>query len=147
MCRVAAFERRTGLGRTMAASGKGSDRAGRRGGLATLALLAVGGAPMLAGCDETPAPAPAPVVAAAPAPASGIVLHPQPAGPGGPFGNDPSAPAGTPLCGMAARENDAIAQSLLSRQYAEAGICSSYACYDAATATYIGADGYRHVCR
>jgi hypothetical protein len=63
------------------------------------------------------------------------------------LGNDPSAPADTPLCGIAGRERAAFSQSLLPRQVAESGQCSSYACYDAATATYIGADGYRHVCR
>lgn len=61
--------------------------------------------------------------------------------------NDPSAPSNTPLCGFAAQENNALSRQLMARQYAEAGQCSAYACYDAATATYIGADGYRHVCR
>ncbi|WP_419730409.1 hypothetical protein [Lichenicola sp.] len=102
----------------------------------------------------TPAPAagPAPVAAAAPQ-TGGIVLHPQtgeavdnPAGAVA-LTNDPSAPADTPLCGVAARETNAIGQAVLSRQYASAGICSSFACYDPATATYIGSDGYRHVCR
>lgn len=113
----------------------------------TLATMLAG---MLAACDETPAPAPAPVAAAAVAAApahTGIVLSPQPGGNGAVMTNDPSAPADTPLCGMAARERSDIGKALLGRQYADAGICSSFACYDAATATYIGADGYRHVCR
>ena len=112
---------------------------------------------VLAGCED--APAPAPVVAAAPAsaPASaapgGILLSPQPDGgaasqPAGMvLANDPSAPVDTPLCGAAARETDALGQALLPRQYAAAGVCQSFACYDPATATYIGLDGYRHVCR
>ncbi len=111
----------------------------------------------LAGCEDAPAPAPAPSVAAAPAlaPAAsgGIVLSPQPdSGAASPpaepvLANDPSAPTNTPLCGAAVRETDAIGQALLPRQYAAAGICQSFACYDPATATYIGRDGYRHVCR
>ena len=110
----------------------------------------------LAGCDDT-TPPPAAVTsapaAAAPAQAQaqvtgGIVLNPQEGAGGGlQLANDPSAPMNTPLCGTAAREADAIGQSLLSRQYATAGACSSFACYDPATATYLGADGYRHVCR
>ncbi len=111
----------------------------------------------LAGCEDTTATAPAPSVAAAPTPApaasGGIVLSPQPDGeaasqPAGVvLANDPSAPTDTPLCGTAARETNAIGQALLPRQYAAAGICQSFACYDPATATYIGLDGYRHVCR
>ncbi|MCQ8276850.1 hypothetical protein NFI95_00095 [Acetobacteraceae bacterium KSS8] len=61
--------------------------------------------------------------------------------------NDPSAPTNTPLCGIAAQENNAMTRQLMPRQYAEAGQCTAYACYDVATATYIGADGFRHVCR
>ncbi len=101
----------------------------------------------LAGCADTPPPeaAPTAVVAAPPPRAEGIVLSPQPQGVV--LANDPSAPADTPLCGAQAREANAVDQSLLPQQYAQAGICSSFACYDPATATYIGADGYRHVCR
>ncbi len=115
----------------------------RIGGAASLAAALA-----LAGCADTPPPpaaAPVAAAAAAPAPTGGIVRSPQPQGPV--LANDPSAPADTPLCGVQAREADAIGQSLLPQQYAEAGICSSFACYDPATATYIGADGYRHVCR
>lgn len=114
------------------------------------AAVLFGVAMALAGCDETPPPAPTPVAAApaAPAPAhAGIVLSPQPGATGTTLANDPSAPADTPLCGAAARERVAIGQTLLSHQYADAGICSSFACYDPSTATYIGADGYHHVCR
>ncbi|MCQ8241489.1 hypothetical protein [Rhizosaccharibacter radicis] len=103
---------------------------------------------LLSGCEDTPATSPAPAataVAAAPRPAataagvaaSGTV----------PLANDPSAPADTPLCGTAAREANDMGRNILASQYAQAGICSSFACYDPATATYIGADGYRHVCR
>ncbi len=116
----------------------------RIGGLAWLgATLA------LTGCADTPPlpPPAAPVaVPAAPPRPGGIVLAPQPEGAPA-LVNDPSAPADTPLCGVQAREADAVSQSLLPQQYAEAGICSGFACYDPATATYIGADGYRHVCR
>ncbi len=118
----------------------------RVGGAASLAAI-LAATLALAGCADTPPPAAAPVavVAAAPPRAQGIVLSPQPQG--AVLANDPSAPADTPLCGAQAREADAIGQSLLPQQYAQAGICSSFACYDPATATYIGADGYRHVCR
>jgi hypothetical protein len=112
------------------------------------AVVAAAGCGIAAGCaDETPPAAPAPVATAAPAaPAhGGIVLNPT--GSAAPLSNDPSAPADTPLCGTAAREANGIGQAVLSHQYAQAGICSSFACYDPATATYIGADGYRHVCR
>ncbi len=113
-------------------------------------LLSLGATLALAGCADTPPPPPAAApVAAVPAPpprSGGIVLSPQPEGAPA-LANDPSAPADTPLCGIQAREANAVSQSLLAQQYAEAGICSSFACYDPATATYIGADGYRHVCR
>lgn len=118
-------------------------------------IVALGAGMSLAGCADTPpTTAPAGPVAAvtsdAPDATGGIVLHPTTGGDGTApvmLVNDPSAPLDTPLCGMAAREANAIGQTLLSRQYATVGICSSYACYDPATATYIGADGYRHVCR
>lgn len=121
-----------------------------RTGLGLMALL--GAELTLAGCASVPPPATVPVAAATSAPAAsdGIVLHPT-AGTDGTapvmLVNDPSAPLDTPLCGMAAHEANAMSQALLGRQYATAGICSSFACYDAATATYLGADGYRHVCR
>jgi hypothetical protein len=104
----------------------------------------------LSGCADVPPPPPAAApVAAAPTPApaspSGIVLGPQQQGTT--LANDPSAPLDTPLCGIQARENNTMGQALLAQQYARAGICSSFACYDPATATYLGADGYRHVCR
>jgi len=64
-----------------------------------------------------------------------------------PLPNDPSAPADTPLCGLQAREAIGISRALLPGRDAEAGECASFACYDPATATYLGADGYHHVCR
>ena len=131
------------------AGGAAGDR--RRPASAWTALWIAAAGATLAGCDDTPPPAPTPVaeVPAKPAAApAGIVLTPQPQGPGRVvLTNDPSAPANTPLCGASSREANGIGQTLLSRQYATAGICSSFACYDPATATYIGADGYRHVCR
>ncbi len=118
----------------------------------------IAGATALSGCADTPAPVPVPAAAAAPAgPApqraaapviAGSDQDPAQAGATLPVSlNDPSAPVDTPLCGTAARENNGLGQSLLPRQYAEAGQCASFACYDPATATYLGADGYRHVCR
>ncbi len=120
------------------------------------AAIVLASALALAGCEDAPVPAPAsapvPTAAALAPAAQGIVLSPQPGGaaaaPAGVvLANDPSAPTSTPLCGAAAREADAIGQALLPRQYADSGICQSFACYDPATATYIGLDGYRHVCR
>lgn len=129
-------------------------------------VLVLGG--MLAGCDDGDQPPPPTGVAAAPpavppaAPPSveqATVAQVAPSAPAssadsGDAGqsatllpNDPSAPTNTPLCGTAAQEYTALTRQLMPRQYAEAGQCSAYACYDAATATYIGADGYRHVCR
>lgn len=112
-----------------------------------LTALAIG----LAGCADAPA---APPVAEAasrqpkPAPPAGIVLAPQPGAPGSvALANDPSAPLDAPACGTAAREAVTVAQAVLPRQNASAGVCSSFACYDPATATYLGLDGYRHVCR
>jgi hypothetical protein len=61
--------------------------------------------------------------------------------------NDPPAPPDTPLCGREAREANAIGATLQGPRVAGSGICASFACYDPLTATYIGADGYRHVCR
>lgn len=61
--------------------------------------------------------------------------------------NDPPAPPDTPLCGRQAREINGIGTTLQGSRVATSGICSSFACYDPLTATYIGADGYRHVCR
>lgn len=115
----------------------------------------------LAGCEDAPQAPPATGAAAAQpaqapggvAPATVAAVSPQ-ANAADDAGqtatallNDPSAPSNTPLCGIAAQETNALSRQLLSRQYAEAGQCAAYACYDAATATYIGADGYRHVCR
>ncbi len=115
-------------------------------------VLAIAG--LLSACDDGVQPPPATSAAATPAqPAA-----PPPPGPAamtasadassaGVLPNDPSAPANTPLCGIAAQENNAMTHQLMPRQYAQAGQCTAYACYDVATATYIGADGFRHVCR
>ena len=61
--------------------------------------------------------------------------------------NDPPARPDTPLCGRQAQEVNAIGTALQGPRVAASGICASFACYDPLTATYIGADGYRHVCR
>ncbi|MBB3172329.1 hypothetical protein FHR90_000135 [Endobacter medicaginis] len=76
---------------------------------------------------------------------------PPPAVQTGPHGeqlsDDPSAPANTPLCGTQAREINAIGSAIDPEAAGAAGVCATYACYDPLTATYIGADGARHVCR
>ncbi len=61
--------------------------------------------------------------------------------------NDPPAPPDTPLCGREARERNAIGSQIQGARVASSGICASFACYDPLTATYLGADGYTHVCR
>ena len=61
--------------------------------------------------------------------------------------NDPPAAPDTPLCGRQAQERNAIGAALQGQKVAASGICAGFACYDPLTATYIGADGYRHVCR
>ncbi len=64
-----------------------------------------------------------------------------------PLLNDPSAAPNTPLCGQQARERNAIGAALQAPQLAASGVCAGFACYDPLTATYLGADGYEHVCR
>ncbi len=61
--------------------------------------------------------------------------------------NDPPTSPETPLCGREARELNSIGSEIQGTRVASSGICASFACYDPLTATYIGADGYRHVCR
>ncbi|TLU74270.1 hypothetical protein [Lichenicoccus roseus] len=134
-------------------------------------LAALGLVVALAGCAAPP-PAPLPVAAAphvaAPAPASQPsqqstpvpTLNPNTSpGPGIPpsasldenghpiLFNDPPASPDTPLCGREARERNAIGAQIQAARVASSGVCSSFACYDPLTATYIGADGYTHVCR
>ena len=110
---------------------------------------------LLAACGEPERAAPA--TQAARPPGFAIQSFPPEAAPAGatlPPGeqpaqaeNDPSAPPDTPLCGTAARETNAAAAALSPRTEAEGGACLATACYDALTDTYIGADGYRHVCQ
>jgi hypothetical protein len=116
----------------------------------------------LAGCAE-PAAAPAPVGIGVARPAatapttppgttSGTTVPGQEAasldGSGKPvLFNDPPAPPDTALCGRQAREANTIGVTLQGSRVAASGICASFACYDPLTATYVGADGYRHVCR
>ena len=119
--------------------------AGKWLGLPMLALLA------LARC-AAPAPQAGPVAARAPLPASAPGAFSPPTVPLDEHGkpilfNDPSAPPDTPLCGREAQEVNAIGDALQGSRVAASGICAAFACYDPLTATYIGADGYRHVCR
>lgn len=118
-----------------------------RFGLALPALLS------LARCADTPAGpqrlAAAPPAAAAPsrpAPTAIPVATLDPDGKPILF-NDPPAPANSPLCGRQAEEANAVAAAIQGPRLAASGICASFTCYDALTATYLGADGYRHVCR
>ena len=91
--------------------------------------------------SAAPAAAPAPVRQAAAADEAGLADSRPP------LLNDPSAAPDTPLCGQQARERDAIGVALQGPRVAASGVCAGFACYDPLTATYIGADGYRHVCR
>jgi hypothetical protein len=113
----------------------------RRLGLPVLALLAfarcAAPAPNVA-TPATPPPGPGPVT---PEPAA-VDEHGKPI-----LFNDPSAPPDTPLCGHEAREANAIGDALQGARVPASGLCAGFACYDPLTATYIGADGYRHVCR
>lgn len=61
--------------------------------------------------------------------------------------NDPSASADTPLCGREAREAVAAAVAISPAVMSGGGACTQTACFDPLTDTYIGADGYTHVCQ
>lgn len=124
---------------------------------ATLLLATLHG---LTGCEAPegvtrPAPAsptaPALVVQGTPSPAVATPGPPAPrqaeANAGPVLFNDPPASPDTPLCGKQAREINAIGAVLQGSRVETSGICARFACYDPLTATYIGADGYRHVCR
>ena len=114
----------------------------------TAALLAAGLA--VTRCAEPPTPAAVapgqPRVLAVPAQTPPPAVTLDEAGKPVLF-NDPPAPPGTPLCGSAAQQADAIGFALQGARVAATGICASFTCYDPLTATYLGADGYRHVCR
>ncbi|WP_428394708.1 hypothetical protein [Lichenicoccus sp.] len=113
------------------------------GNLLLLGLLA------LSRCAEAPHPAVIAVRAPATvAPVARLVVPGALDANGKPIPfNDPPAPPDTPLCGRQARETNAIGASLLAPRLAATGICASFTCYDPLTATYLGADGDRHVCR
>ena len=103
----------------------------------------------VAGCAGPPRTI-EPVAAAAPAPSRPLAVAPVASvGPDGKpvLFNDPPAAPDTPLCGRQALEANTIGAQLQGAAVAGSGICGSFACYDPLTATYIGADGYRHVCR
>ena len=76
-----------------------------------------------------------------------LASHQSTRGDSATLSNDPSASVDTPLCGRQARDANAIADTLLPSRLAASGACAGFACYDPLTATYIGADGFRHVCR
>ncbi len=61
--------------------------------------------------------------------------------------NDPSAAPDTPLCDRAARERVVAAEAVSPFVMASGSACLATACFDPLTSTYIGADGYRHVCQ
>ncbi len=103
--------------------------------------------PQAAATATAPAPTPVPAQTAAPAQQAVAADETAPAGDRPTLLNDPSAAANTPLCGQQARERNAIGAALQGSRVAASGVCAGLACYDPLTATYIGADGYRHVCR
>lgn len=61
--------------------------------------------------------------------------------------NDPSAPANTPLCGVALQEANHAANAVYPQPKALPSSCPRNACFDALTGTFIAADGQRSVCR
>lgn len=61
--------------------------------------------------------------------------------------NDPSAPANTPLCGVAAREAIAAATQNYPQPLGSGNSCVQNACFNPQTGTYIAADGTPRVCR
>lgn len=61
--------------------------------------------------------------------------------------NDPSAPANTPLCGVAAREAIAAASQNYPQPLTSGNSCVQNACFNPQTGTYIAADGTARVCR
>ena len=121
------------------------------GALVTLLLLAAcGGAPppqTVTASGRTPPPA-FKIQSFAPE-MPGAETAPPPAGTGQPpqAQNDPSAPPDTPLCGVEAREAAQAAAAISPGVDADGGACLAAACFNALTDTYIGADGYRHVCQ
>jgi hypothetical protein len=121
-----------------------------RYGLLLVALLGVArcaeplpaGAGPLRPAAAAPAAATPPRRPAAAAPAASPVADGKPV-----LFNDPPARPDTPLCGRQAQEVNAIGAVLQGPRVAASGICARFACYDPLTASYLGADGYRHVCR
>jgi|GEM_PF-805832 len=107
------------------------------------------GLSVLAGCaDQPPVQPPKPVAKIPPQDfAPGTQIEAPPPADEAQLTNDPSAPADTPLCGAAAREANQIAAANYPQPALSGNACVLNACYDAQTATYIGADGNRHVCR
>ncbi len=61
--------------------------------------------------------------------------------------NDPSAPIDTPLCGQAEREASNFGAMISPAVTSSGNACLGTACFDPATGTFVGADGYRHVCQ
>lgn len=116
---------------------------------------------LLASCASPEAPLPGTAAALAPPPPpaptrtapSFSPADEQSAGPGPVAAgetvavNDPSAPPDTPLCGRAAHERIAAAAAIAPDVADGAGACAATACFDPLTDTFIGADGYRHVCQ
>ena len=130
---------------------------GRRSGAARSALLLLASFGIVRCAEPPKSVQPVPVVArpavaapgaqpAAPPAVAGMGAAPDADGKPVLF-NDPPARPDTPLCGRQAQEANAIGASLQGPRVAASGICAGFACYDPLTATYIGADGYRHVCR
>ena len=132
--------------------------AARRGRIAIAVLL------LASGCAaEPPAPAGEGVTASVPVGPGSPPVEPAsppdeattaPAGTAGATDasaatatNDPSAPLDTPLCGRAARERNQAAAAIASDVMSGGGACVQTACFDPLTDTFIGADGYRHVCQ
>ncbi|WRH89281.1 hypothetical protein QN315_06665 [Nguyenibacter sp. L1] len=112
-----------------------------------------GGAAMLAlaGCAAQPQPVARSAPTATRRPplqfAPGVTGEEPPPANAAQLVNDPSAPADTPLCGAAAREDMAVAARINPAPLASGNSCVMSACFEPLTGTYIGADGNRHICR
>ncbi len=61
--------------------------------------------------------------------------------------NDPSAPSDSPLCGRALREADSMSAAISPPSLRSGSACLQAACFDPLTDSFLGADGFRHICQ
>lgn len=63
------------------------------------------------------------------------------------FTNDASAPIDTPLCGIAARESNAMESANYQSPFRVDNHCVKNACFSPLTGSFIASTGYRSICR